>query len=50
MGTCDCAVVQERVIVPEAVTVKRTDRRSRHCYGESDGQRAGYCSKTEVDS
>lgn len=22
MGTCDCAVVQERVIVPEAVTVK----------------------------
>ena len=22
MGTCDCAVVQERVIVPEAVAVK----------------------------
>ena len=24
MGTCDCAAVQERVIVPEAVAVKES--------------------------
>ncbi len=46
MEKCDYVMVKERIIVPDAVAVKRADRRAGGCRGERDGKCAGYCSKT----